>query len=143
MRALELLQSVSLQESVGDAFPADISGGECQRAAIARALACRPEILICDEVTSSLDVSVQASIVRLLDVLRRERGVSLIFITHNLALVGSIADTVAVLRNGRLIEIGQTSQVLGKPSNPYTVELLEHTPSLVSEMTKGLTNAGN
>src|SRR5262249_12519669 len=129
-KSVELLRGLSVSRVVADAFPFEISGGECQRAAIARALACEPDVLICDEITSALDVSGQASIVELLRRLRRERGLALLFITHNIALVASIADNVAVMRNGRVVEYGSTSKVLGAPNHPYTIELVHNTPSI-------------
>jgi peptide/nickel transport system ATP-binding protein len=98
--------------------------------AIARALVCDPTVLICDEVTSALDVSVQAAIVELLGNLQRDLGLSMLFITHNLPLVRSIAQRVAVLSQGNIAELGETAQVLTDPQAPYTRQLLADTPSL-------------
>jgi peptide/nickel transport system ATP-binding protein len=131
-QVLALLEQVSLSASVVDMLPDRLSGGERQRVAIARALACEPELLICDEVTSALDVSVQASIVTLLADLRAKRGLSLLFVTHNLALVRSIASHTVVLKDGRIVEEGPTEQVLHGPSADYTAALLRDTPKLVT-----------
>lgn len=114
------LEQVSLSSGLGERFPDELSGGERQRVAIARALVCEPHVLICDEITSALDVSVQASIVRLLADLRANQELALIFITHNLALVRSIADRVLVLNTGTVVESGPTSIVLDSPTQPYT-----------------------
>jgi peptide/nickel transport system ATP-binding protein len=129
-RVLELLDQVSLARSARGLLPARLSGGERQRVAIARALACEPELLVCDEVTSALDVSVQASIIALLDELRQTRGLSMLFVTHNLALVRSIATRTVVLADGRVVEEGPTGQVLDRPAAEYTKTLMHHTPRL-------------
>ncbi len=107
-----------------------MSGGERQRVAIARALVVEPDLLICDEVTSALDVSVQAVIVELLRGLQAEHHIAMIFITHNLALVRSIAQSVVVLRAGAVVEAGPVEQVLGRPADPYTARLMEDVPKL-------------
>ena len=114
----------------GQNFPDELSGGERQRVAIARALAAEPDVLVCDEITSALDASVQAAIVELLEELRERDGVSLLFVTHNLALVRTIADRVAVLEHGTLVEAGTTIRVLDEPEAEYTKRLLADTPSL-------------
>ena len=123
-RVAELLAEVGLPAAYADRYPHEMSGGECQRAAIARAMAVHPEILICDEATSALDVSVQAKIIALLLHLQREHGMSLLFISHDLPLVSSIADRVLIMQNGRIIEQGETSHVLREPSEDYTRNLL-------------------
>jgi peptide/nickel transport system ATP-binding protein len=125
----DLLNHVRLPLSVLDRYPRELSGGEKQRVAIARALAARPSLLICDEITSSLDVSIQAAIVELLHELRQE-GLTLLFITHNLALVNSIADRVLVLEAGEIREAGPTAQVISRPAHLYTQELLAAAPEL-------------
>ncbi|MFE4622713.1 ABC transporter ATP-binding protein [Streptomyces mirabilis] len=127
-RVHELLGQVMLSPALHDLRPERLSGGERQRVAIARALACEPELLICDEVTSALDVSVQASIVALLQELRESRGLSMLFVTHNLALVRSLATRVAVLADGRIVEEGATADVLDRPTAEYTRQLLRDTP---------------
>ncbi len=126
----EMLERVSLTASYASRYPDQLSGGERQRVAIARALVCDPAVLVCDEVTSALDVSVQAAIVELLGNLQRDLGLSMLFITHNLPLVRSIAQRVAVLHEGVIAEIGDASQVLGTPGQPYTRQLIADTPSL-------------
>lgn len=124
------LERVALPSSVAARYPDELSGGERQRVAIARALVCEPRVLICDEVTSALDVSVQASIVQLLERLQREDGLATLFVTHNLALVRSIADRVAVLHDGVVVEAGPTEQVLDQAKAPYTRALVTNTPTL-------------
>ena len=124
-RVAELLTEVGLPTSYATRYPHEMSGGECQRAAIARAMAVHPEILVCDEATSALDVSVQAKIIALLLHLQREHGMSLLFISHDLPLVSSIADRVLIMQNGRIVEQGETSRVLREPSEDYTRNLLQ------------------
>ena len=126
----EMLDRVSLAASYADRYPEQLSGGERQRVAIARALICNPSVLVCDEVTSALDVSVQAAIVELLGNLQRDLGLAMLFVTHNLPLVRSIAQRVAVMNQGRIIELGDVDQVLGSPKDEYTRRLLSDTPSL-------------
>jgi peptide/nickel transport system ATP-binding protein len=126
----EMLDRVSLTASYADRYPEQLSGGERQRVAIARALICDPSVLVCDEVTSALDVSVQAAIVELLAALQRDLGLAMLFVTHNLPLVRSIAQRVAVMSEGSIIELGDVDQVLGAPKDAYTKRLLSDTPSL-------------
>lgn len=123
-RVAELLAEVGLPAAYAARYPHEMSGGECQRAAIARAMAVHPEILVCDEATSALDVSVQAKIIALLLHLQQEHGMSLLFISHDLPLVSSIADRVLIMQNGRIVEQGATSRVLREPSEEYTRNLL-------------------
>jgi peptide/nickel transport system ATP-binding protein len=129
-RVAEMLERVSLTAVYARRFPDQLSGGERQRVAIARALVCDPTVLICDEVTSALDVSVQAAIVELLGNLQRDLGLSMLFITHNLPLVRSVAQRVVVLSQGSIVEQGDVTQVLTNPGAPYTRQLLSDTPSL-------------
>jgi peptide/nickel transport system ATP-binding protein len=129
-RVAEMLERVSLTAAYAARYPDQLSGGERQRVAIARALVCDPAVLVCDEVTSALDVSVQAAIVELLGNLQRDLGLSMLFITHNLPLVRSIAQRVAVLHQGTIAELGDVSQVLGTPEQQYTRQLISDTPSL-------------
>ena len=129
-RVAEMLERVSLTAVYTRRYPDQLSGGERQRVAIARALVCNPTVLICDEVTSALDVSVQAAIVELLGNLQRDLGLSMLFITHNLPLVRSVAQRVAVMSQGHIVELGDAGQVLAHPRQPYTRQLLSDTPSL-------------
>ncbi len=128
----EALERVSLPGAVAERYPDQLSGGERQRVAIARAIVSRPGVLICDEITSALDVSVQAAIIDLIAELRREMGLSLLFVTHNLALISTIADRVAVMSAGRIIELGPVREVIDTPAQPYTQRLIADTPAIVS-----------
>ncbi len=130
---VEVLRDVSLTDDYLGRYPDQLSGGERQRVAIARALVVRPDVLICDEVTSALDVSVQAIIVELLRRIQRERQLTMIFITHNLALVRSIGQYAVVLRQGEVVESGPVEQVLEHPSHPYTVSLMADVPKLTAD----------
>lgn len=131
-RVVATLEAASLSGDFLSRYPDQLSGGERQRVAIARAVIVEPELIVCDEVTSALDVSVQAAIVELLRRLQTEHGLSLLFITHNLALVRSIAQDVVVLHEGRIVERGPTARVLAQPEDDYTVRLLEDVPKLSS-----------
>ncbi len=128
-RVQAVLKRVSLPASVADLYPHSLSGGERQRVAIARALVCEPRLLICDEITSALDVSVQASILALLRQLQGE-GLTLLFVTHDLGVVRAIADRVLVLKSGRVVEQGRVDEVLDQPQAAYTRTLLENSPTL-------------
>jgi peptide/nickel transport system ATP-binding protein len=125
-----VLGHVALDASLLNRYPDQLSGGERQRIAIARALAAEPSVLVCDEVTSWLDVSVQAAIIELLEELQRITGVSMLFVTHNLALIRSIAQQVAVMNEGRIVEFGEVEAVLGDPQAEYTRKLLADTPTI-------------
>jgi peptide/nickel transport system ATP-binding protein len=129
-RCAKVLELVQLSPSVLERYPHQLSGGERQRVAIARALAASPQLLVCDEVTSALDVSVQAAIVDLLAELQRELHIGLLFVTHNLALVRTIAQEVVVMSEGRIVECGACDAVLEAPRDEYTKKLLSDTPSL-------------
>jgi peptide/nickel transport system ATP-binding protein len=129
----ELLQRVRLPARLAERFPGELSGGERQRVAIARALAAEPDLLVCDEVTSALDVSVQAAVLELLQELRADLHLSMLFITHNLGVVACIADSVLVMDRGTVCEAGPVDTVLRAPSNEYTSRLLKAAPSLVDE----------
>jgi peptide/nickel transport system ATP-binding protein len=126
----DLLEQVSLPPSYARRYPAQLSGGERQRVAIARALAVAPSLLICDEITSALDVSVQASILALLARLHAEQLLTVLFVTHNLSIVRAIADSVVVLEKGLVVEEGSVEDVLDSPQHPYTQSLLMDTPGL-------------
>jgi peptide/nickel transport system ATP-binding protein len=125
-----LLEAVQLPADYARRFPSEISGGERQRVAIARALAAKPEFLICDEIVSALDVSVQAAILDLLAGLQRRTRLTMLFITHDLAVVRWFADRVVVLYRGQVCEIAQTADLFAPPYHPYTAVLLEAAPQL-------------
>ena len=127
-----LLDAVRLPSRYAARYPRELSGGQRQRVAIARALAADPDVIICDEITSALDVSVQATILALLRDLRRDRSVSLLFITHDLGVVAAIADEVLVLEKGLICESGRTATLLASPQHEYTQRLLQAAPSLNS-----------
>jgi peptide/nickel transport system ATP-binding protein len=127
-RVSTALSDVSLAQDFWARYPDQLSGGERQRVAIARALIVNPQLLVCDEITSALDVSVQATIIELLRRLQRERGLSMIFITHNLALVRSIAQQVVVLSKGEVVETGSVSKIFERPEHRYTIQLMEDAP---------------
>jgi peptide/nickel transport system ATP-binding protein len=127
-RVDELLEAVQLPRAYGDRYPHELSGGQRQRASLARALALEPELLIADEPTSALDVSVQARVLELFAELQREFGFAALFISHDLAVVDLLADRIAVLYRGVLVEEGTGAEVLGAPSDPYTQRLLASLP---------------
>ncbi len=130
-RAFELLDYVGLKKEYANVRTSSLSGGECQRAAIARALICSPKLLICDEATSALDVLVQAQIVELLKRLKKEKNMSMLFITHDIPLSAALCDRIAVMSEGRIIESGETRRILKCPESERTKRLIESVLPLV------------
>ena len=129
-RVGELLQSVGLAASDSEKFPHQFSGGQRQRISIARALATQPEFLVCDEPTSALDVSVQAQVLNIMKDLQRERGLTYLFISHNLAVVRHVSDQVGVMYLGRLVEVADKAELFSNPRHPYTRMLLDAIPDI-------------
>ena len=129
-RAKELLERVSLPAASLQKFPHEFSGGQRQRLCIARSLMVRPRILLCDEVTSALDVSVQAQILHLLDDLRNEFGLSILFISHDMQVVRALSDEVLVMYFGHVVERGHADEVLTNPQHEYTQKLLASVPTI-------------
>src|SRR5207253_4189642 len=125
-----LLKSVGLAAPDMDQCPPQFSGGQRQRISIARALATEPEFLVCDEPTSALDVSVQAQVLNIMKDLQRERGLTYLFISHNLAVVRHVADQVGVMYLGRLVEVADKAKLFQAPQHPYTRMLLEAIPKM-------------
>jgi peptide/nickel transport system ATP-binding protein len=134
---LHLLEAVNLRREYVDRYPAELSGGEKQRVAIARAFASDPDLVICDEPVSALDVSVQAAVLNLLAQLQAENGTSYLFITHDLAVVGYLADYIAVMYLGQLFEVGDAHQTFSPPFHPYTEALLSAIPVPVPDQRGG------
>ena len=124
-KVAELLEQCGLDASYADRYPHQVSGGQCQRAAIARALAVDPKVLICDEATSALDVTVQRRIIELLRRMKEEKNFSYLFICHNLALVQEFCDRVLVMKDGRIVEEGTPDDVICNPQDEYTKMLVE------------------
>ena len=131
-RAKELFVRLALPEELleKDRYPWELSGGQCQRVLIAMALACRPELLVCDEPTTALDVAVQEQTLSLIGELQRELGFAMIFVTHNLAVASRMCGRLAVMREGRIIEQGSREDILERPREAYTRELIEAVPEL-------------
>lgn len=130
-----LLETVELPRSLRDRKPRQLSGGQCQRVGLARALALKPQLLIADEITSALDVTTQAQILELLVRLQRERALTLLYISHDLSVVSSLCQRVYVFKAGRIVEQGVASEVLTTPQNPYTQALVASLARLPTERT--------
>jgi len=144
-RAIEALEAVAIPEAAqrfGD-YPHQFSGGQRQRILIAMALINRPRLLIADEPTTALDVTVQAQILALLAQLQREHGLAMLFISHDLAVVGQVASRVAVMRAGQVVETGPSARLLTAPTHPYTRALLAAVPTLRTDRTKPLAMVEN
>ncbi|MEM6375490.1 MAG: ATP-binding cassette domain-containing protein, partial [Pseudomonadota bacterium] len=129
-RVRDLMGQVELSEDLANRLPGQLSGGQCQRVAIARALAFDPRVLIADEVTSALDVTLQAQVLDLLLRLQRDRGLTMIFISHDLAIIRRLCNSVLVMRRGEIVEAGATRDVFDNPREHYTRALLEAIPRL-------------
>jgi peptide/nickel transport system ATP-binding protein len=132
-RVRDALHSVELPESFAGKRAAELSGGEKQRVAIARALAAAPALLVCDEAVAALDVAVRAITLNLLARLRRETSVALLFISHDISVVGHLADRIVVMHNGRVVESGSVNDILDNPQDQYTQRLIESVPKLELE----------
>lgn len=126
----ELLEIVGLSEAVLAQYPREMSGGQCQRVSIARALACKPDILIADEPVSALDVSVQARILNLLRDLRKQMNLSILLVAHDLAVVKNVCDRVYVMERGLFVDSGETCKVFNEPTSQYTKKLLSAVPTI-------------
>ncbi|MGI9392942.1 MAG: ATP-binding cassette domain-containing protein, partial [Parvibaculales bacterium] len=124
-RVLQALKDVDIYEKSASRYPHEFSGGQRQRIALARALVLEPECIMLDEPTSALDVSVQARLLKLLKKLQKERGLTYLFISHDLKLVRSMAHRMAVMKQGKIIEAGEAEEIFTNPKQPYTKELLQ------------------
>jgi peptide/nickel transport system ATP-binding protein len=127
-RALQLLALVGLDPRAAERYPHEFSGGQRQRIGLARALALDPEVLIADEPVSALDVSVQAQVLRLLADIRARLGLTMLFITHDLRVAAQVCDSIAVMRQGEIVEYGRTADIFARPQHPYTRELFAAVP---------------
>ena len=129
-KAVELLEAVGMPTDILDRYPHEFSGGQRQRLCIARAIALKPELLICDEAVSALDLTIRAQVLDLLGDLKRKLGLSMIFITHDIGVVQHVADRIIVMNKGRIVEEGTCAQVLGSPREEYTKYLMASVPKI-------------
>ncbi|HRZ20431.1 MAG TPA: ABC transporter ATP-binding protein, partial [Bacteroidales bacterium] len=129
-KAMDLLQKVNLEERHFYRYPHEFSGGQRQRICIARALAVEPEFIICDESVSALDVSIQAQVLNLLNSLKNEYHLTYIFISHDLSVVKFMSDRIMVMKDGKIIEIGEADELYAHPTDPYTRKLIQAIPAL-------------
>jgi oligopeptide transport system ATP-binding protein len=136
-RVKEMLVRVGLGAEMLDRYPHELSGGQCQRVGIARAMVLKPRLLVCDEPVSALDVSVQAQILELLASLKAERDMSILLVSHNLAVVRQLCDRVLVLYRGRMMELADSRTLFSRPLHPYTRELLDAVPMLDPDVQPG------
>ncbi len=142
-QVIELLKMIELDENYLYRFPLELSGGQKQRICIARALAANPELIICDEVTSALDQIVQEEILKLLQKLQKELGVTYIFITHDIATVKAISDEIVVMYQGKVVQQGMKSEILNPPFPEYTNLLLSSVPEMDPNWLSDLLNKRN
>ena len=141
--AVGLMERVGLAPDFARRYPHELSGGQKQRVCIARVLTLHPCVIVCDEAVSALDVSIQADILNLLAELQEERGLTYVFITHNLSVVAHVSDRIAVMYLGRLVELGDTEALLARPLHPYTSGLLSCVPTLEQETDRLIAIPGN
>ena len=130
---IEVLSIVELGDEVLYKYPHELSGGQCQRANIGRALAMKPEILICDEIVSALDVSVQAKIINVLEHLKKIKNLGILFTTHDLNMVKSFADETVILHDGKIVERGEPNAIFNSPQHPYTAQLVQSAYGLLED----------